>query len=79
MQVLQVTGLGSKVSVSPDWIVVERSDKCEFKDELKYLEYKGEFVYVEELNAIHAESKLVKVHFHYPLMDGYIKMVQKSQ
>ena len=65
-------GLGSKVSVSPDWIVVERSDKCELlKDELKYLEYKGEFVYVEELNAIHAGVKASQGSFSLPF-DGWL-------
>jgi len=44
-------GLGSKVSVSPDWIVVEKSEEnSDLKTTLDHSTYEGEFVYIEELN-----------------------------
>ena len=65
-------GLGSKVSVSPDWLVVERSD--EYKDletSLKHSIYDGEYVYIEELNAIHAGVKASQGSFSLPF-DGWL-------
>jgi len=48
-------GLGSKVSVSPDWIVVEKSEEnFDLKISLDHSTYVWDFVYIEELNAIHA-------------------------
>ena len=65
-------GLGSKVSVSPDWLVVEKSsNKSDLRSDLIHNEYKGEFVYVEELNAIHAGVKSSQGSFSLPF-DGWL-------
>ncbi len=65
-------GLGSKVSVSPDWLVIEKS-KCisELDSTLIHKKYKGEFIYIEELNAIHAGVKASQGSFSLPF-DGWI-------
>ena len=64
-------GLGSKVSVSPDWLVIERSDECsELNMSLDHTSYKGEFIYIEELNAIHAGVRASQGSFSLPF-DGW--------
>ena len=65
-------GLGSKVSVSTDWIVVERSEKVSshYKD-LNHKDYLGKYIYVEELNAIHAGVKASQGSFSLPF-DGWL-------
>ena len=65
-------GLGSKVSVSPDWIVVEKSDEnSALKKLLDHSTYEGEFVYIEELNAIHAGVRASQASFSLPF-DGWL-------
>ena len=65
-------GLGSKVSVSPDWIVVERSNECkDLKTSLEHMSYKGEFVFIEELNAVHAGVRASQGSFSLPF-EGWI-------
>ena len=65
-------GLGSKVSVSPDWLVIERSNDCsELNMSLDHLNYEGEFVYIEELNAIHAGVRASQGSFSLPF-DGWL-------
>ncbi len=65
-------GLGSKVSVSPDWLVVERSEKTSSLNcDLNHETYMGNFIYVEELNAIHAGVKSSQGSFSLPF-DGWI-------
>ena len=65
-------GLGSKVSVSPDWLVVERSDDTSTIDlNLKHDSYLGKYVYIEELNAIHAGVKASQGSFSLPF-DGWL-------
>ena len=65
-------GLGSKVSVSPDWLVIERSNKCsDLNMSLDHTIYKGEFVYIEELNAIHAGVRASQGSFSLPF-DGWL-------
>ncbi len=65
-------GLGSKVSVSPDWLVIERSNECsELNTSLDHTKYKGEFVYIEELNAIHAGVRASQGSFSLPF-DGWL-------
>jgi len=65
-------GLGSKVSVSPDWLVVERSNACSNLDiKLDHTNYEGEFVYVEELNAIHAGVRASQGSFSLPF-EGWL-------
>ncbi len=65
-------GLGSKVSVSTDWIVVERSENVLSEDiDLNHKDYLGKYIYVEELNAIHAGVKASQGSFSLPF-DGWI-------
>ena len=65
-------GLGSKVSVSPDWLVVERSNiLTNLNQDLNHNSYKGKFIYVEELNAIHAGVKASQGSFSLPF-DGWV-------
>ena len=65
-------GLGSKVSVSPDWLVVEKSEETsELQTSLNHENYKGTFVYIDELNAIHAGVKASQGSFSLPF-DGWI-------
>ena len=65
-------GLGSKVSVSPDWLVIERSNNCsELNISLDHEIYEGEFVYIEELNAIHAGVRASQGSFSLPF-DGWL-------
>ena len=64
-------GLGSKVSVAPDWLVIEKSAKISSLDQnYEYENYKGEFIYIEELNAIHAGVKASQGSFSLPF-DGW--------
>ena len=65
-------GLGSKVSVSTDWIVVERSEKELKQDyDLNHKDYSGKYIYIEELNAIHAGVKASQGSFSLPF-DGWL-------
>jgi len=65
-------GLGSKVSVSPDWLVVERSTECsELNKSLDHSKYEGEYVYIEELNAIHAGVRASQGSFSLPF-EGWL-------
>ena len=65
-------GLGAKVSVATDWLVVEKSDEIsDLNSSFNYKNYKGEFVYIEELNAIHAGVKASQGSFSLPF-DGWI-------
>ncbi len=65
-------GLGSKVSVSPDWIVVERSVNVFSHDKnLNHKDYLGKYIYIEELNAIHAGVKASQGSFSLPF-DGWL-------
>ena len=65
-------GLGSKVSVSTDWLVIERSNECsDLKKSLDHSTYKGEFVYIEELNAIHAGVRASQGSFSLPF-EGWL-------
>jgi len=65
-------GLGSKVSVSPDWLVVEKSNKSiSLKDNLNHEKYLEKFIYIEELNAIHAGVKASQGSFSLPF-DGWL-------
>tara|TARA_B100000212_G_scaffold334584_1_gene305492 strand:+ start:1962 stop:3314 length:1353 start_codon:yes stop_codon:yes gene_type:complete len=65
-------GLGSKVSVSPDWLVIERSDNLSIQDlNLNHKKYRGEYILIEELNAIHAGVKASQGSFSLPF-DGWV-------
>ena len=65
-------GLGAKVSVSPDWLVVSKSDSDFDKDE--YLNVKNtlkEYILIDELSAIHSGVKASQGSFSLPF-DGWI-------
>jgi PmbA protein len=65
-------GLGAKVSVSPDWLVVSNSDSDFDKDE--YLNVKNtlkEYILIDELSAIHSGVKASQGSFSLPF-DGWI-------
>ena len=65
-------GLGSKVSVSPDWLVVEKSNNTSsLEDNLNHKDYLGKYIYIEELNAIHAGVKASQGSFSLPF-DGWL-------
>ncbi len=64
-------GLGSKVSVSPDWLVVEKSKNTSLDNNLNHKEYLEKYIYIEELNAIHAGVKASQGSFSLPF-DGWI-------
>ena len=71
-------GLGSKVSVSPDWLVVERSDDCiDLNTSLNNSNYEGEYVYIEELNAIHAGVRASQGSFSLPF-EGWLYKKDKK-
>ncbi len=65
-------GLGSKVSVSPDWLVVEKSNNCSsLTENLNHKKYLEKYIYIEELNAIHAGVKASQGSFSLPF-DGWL-------
>ena len=65
-------GLGSKVSVSPDWLVVEKSNVCSsLAENLNHKNYLEKYIYIEELNAIHAGVKASQGSFSLPF-DGWL-------
>ena len=64
-------GLGSKVSVSPDWLVVEKSiNQSSLDNNLNHEKYLDEYIFIEELNAIHAGVKASQGSFSLPF-DGW--------
>ena len=65
-------GLGSKVSVSPDWLVVEKSNNSSsLAENLNHKKYLEKYIYIEELNAIHAGVKASQGSFSLPF-DGWL-------
>ena len=65
-------GLGSKVSVSPDWLVVEKSkNSSSLTENLNHKKYLEKYIYIEELNAIHAGVKASQGSFSLPF-DGWL-------
>ena len=65
-------GLGSKVSVSPDWLVVEKSkNSSSLTENLNHKNYLEKYIYIEELNAIHAGVKASQGSFSLPF-DGWL-------
>jgi len=65
-------GLGSKVSVSPDWLVVEKSNNSSsLTENLNHKKYLKKYIYIEELNAIHAGVKASQGSFSLPF-DGWL-------
>ena len=59
--------------------MVERSNECkDLKMSLEYMNYKGEFVYIEELNAIHAGVRASQGSFSLPFEGWLYKNGEKS-
>jgi len=65
-------GLGAKVSVSPDWLVISKSDDEGDKDKsLSVKETKTEYILIDELTALHSGVKASQGSFSLPF-DGWI-------
>tara|TARA_Y100001968_G_scaffold332333_1_gene390115 strand:- start:434 stop:1822 length:1389 start_codon:yes stop_codon:yes gene_type:complete len=65
-------GLGAKVSVSPDWLVVSKSDsEMDKDDELNIENTRKEYILIDELSAIHSGVKASQGSFSLPF-DGWI-------
>ena len=65
-------GLGAKVSVSPDWLVVRKSESINDKDEtLSIKKTLEEYIFIDELSAIHSGVKASQGSFSLPF-DGWI-------
>ena len=65
-------GLGAKVSVSPDWLVVSKSESEVDKDEsLSVKDTQKEYILIDELSAIHSGVKASQGSFSLPF-DGWI-------
>ncbi len=65
-------GLGAKVSVSPDWLVVSKTESTMDKDEsLSIKNTLKEYILIDELSAIHSGVKASQGSFSLPF-DGWI-------
>ncbi len=65
-------GLGAKVSVSPDWLVVSKSSSgMDTEPNLSINETRKEFILIDELSAIHSGVKASQGSFSLPF-DGWI-------
>ena len=65
-------GLGAKVSVSPDWLVISKSESEMDKDEsLSIKNTIKEYILIDELSAIHSGVKASQGSFSLPF-DGWI-------
>ena len=65
-------GLGAKVSVSPDWLVVRKSNESTDKDEtLSIKSTLSEFILIDELSALHSGVKASQGSFSLPF-DGWL-------
>ena len=65
-------GLGAKVSVSPDWLVVSKSEAVKDKDEsLSIKNTRSQYILIDELSAIHSGVKASQGSFSLPF-DGWI-------
>ncbi len=65
-------GLGAKVSVSPDWLVISKSETTKDKDEsLSIKSTLKEYILIDELSALHSGVKASQGSFSLPF-DGWI-------
>ena len=65
-------GLGAKVSVSPDWLVVSKSESGKDKDESLCIKKTfREYILIDELSALHSGVKASQGSFSLPF-DGWI-------
>ena len=65
-------GLGAKVFVSPDWLVVSKSDNAVDKDDsLNIKTTQKEYILIDELSALHSGTKASQGSFSLPF-DGWL-------
>ena len=65
-------GLGAKVFVSPDWLVVSKSDNVADKDDsLNIKTTQKEYILIDELSALHSGVKASQGSFSLPF-DGWL-------
>ncbi|KGG12451.1 MULTISPECIES: TldD/PmbA family protein [Prochlorococcus] len=64
-------GIGSKVSVSPDWLIVSRTKDYKVANTLNHKKTKIEFILIENLQALHAGIKATQGSFSLPF-DGWL-------
>ena len=64
-------GLGAKVSVGPDWFVVQTSEGASSGTELDHSSCNAPFVLIEDLSALHAGVKATQGSFSLPF-DGWL-------
>ena len=65
-------GIGAKVSVSPDWLVVRKSDiEKDKNDSLSIKNTSNEYILIDELSAIHSGVKASQGSFSLPF-DGWL-------
>ena len=64
-------GLGAKVSVGPDWFVVQTSEGASSGTELDHSSCNDPFVLIEDLSALHAGVKATQGSFSLPF-DGWL-------
>ncbi len=65
-------GLGAKVFVSPDWLVISKSDNVVDKDDsLNIKTTKKEYILIDELSALHSGVKASQGSFSLPF-DGWL-------
>ena len=64
-------GLGAKVSVGPDWFVVQTSEGSSSGSSLDHSSCKDAFVLIEDLSALHAGVKATQGSFSLPF-DGWL-------
>ena len=64
-------GLGAKVSVGPDWFVVQTSEGCSSGADLDHSNCRDAFVLIEDLSALHAGVKATQGSFSLPF-DGWL-------
>ena len=64
-------GLGAKVSVGPDWFVVQTSEGASSGTELDHSSCNDPFVLIEDLSALHAGVKSTQGSFSLPF-DGWL-------
>ena len=71
-------GLGAKVSVSPDWLVINKSNNVPNKsEELSLINTVKEYILIDELSALHSGVKASQGSFSLPF-DGWIVMNGKK-
>ena len=72
-------GLGAKVSVSPDWLVVSKSDyEDDQQEDLSIKETLLEYILIDELSALHSGVKASQGSFSLPFDGWHVKDGQRK-